>query len=503
MDLLFYLTLLFFILIFGSLDNNIDFDFWARLVVGKNFFQTGNILRNDFLSYGSTHEFIDHEWGSSVIFYIVQKLSGDVGIFIFKSLMIFATLYIIIRIIKLKKPYIKLNFLFFFFALQAISYNIFSTIRCQTFSFFFFALYIYILEKSKKNHRILWCLPVLNVVWANMHGGFSLGLILILIYALGEALNKKPCRCYFITFFISTLTTLINPYGIKYIYFIISALNLDRIYITEWQSAFFNDAYKHSLLKYKLFFFPCIILFCYSIIKRLKSVKLKEFYLKVDKTKYLIIIFCMLISLKSIRFHVFFVYAVLAFCYADFYEIFNKKLPEKIDNIKETIIFILISISLISHIYSYKFVNEVKPSQYPVFCIEFIKENNLKGNLFVNFHTGSYSVYKLYPNNHIFMDGRYEEVYDENLINEMADFFLAKNYKDFLNKYHTDILILDKRNYPIADILRKDTDWFSAYEDDNYALFLPSKYKNHKFKTNLKTKEQINKDKFQTNINWI
>ena len=54
----------------------------------------------------------------------------------------------------------------------------------------------------------------------------------------------------------------------------------------------------------------------------------------IDKTKYLIILFCLAISIKSLRCHPFLVYSLCIFCYVDFYNIFNKKLPEKIDNLK-------------------------------------------------------------------------------------------------------------------------------------------------------------------------
>ena len=95
-------------------------------------------------------------------------------------------MFIIIKIIKLEKSDAKLHFLFFFFAIQSISYNIFSTIRCQSFSFFFFVFYLYILKYAKKNnnYKILWTLPVLNIIWANLHGGFAIGLIMT-VYQFG------------------------------------------------------------------------------------------------------------------------------------------------------------------------------------------------------------------------------------------------------------------------------------------------------------------------------
>ena len=127
MDFIFYLTLALFILLFSSLDCGIDYDFWARLIVGKSFFQTGTLFNYDFYSYGTTHEFIDHEWGSSLVFYLIQNNFNDIGLFIFKSLIIFLTIFTIIKTIKLDNKDIKLHFLFFFFAIQAILYNIFLT----------------------------------------------------------------------------------------------------------------------------------------------------------------------------------------------------------------------------------------------------------------------------------------------------------------------------------------------------------------------------------------
>ena len=283
MDLLFYLTLGFFILLYGTLDINIDFDFFARLIVGKSFFQTNSLFNNEFYSYGTTHEFIDHEWGSSLIFYLLQNYLGDTGLFFAKSIIIFLTLFIIIKIIKLEKSDAKLHFLFFFFAIQSISYNIFSTIRCQSFSFFFFVFYLYILKYAKKNnnYKILWTLPVLNIIWANLHGGFAIGLILIFLFAVGEFLNKDKFKPYLVTLFVCLLTTLINPYGIEYIYFIFDALSLNRIHITEWQSAFFSKVFYFTLLKFKMFFISALFVFIYSIAKNIKKNGLIDFYQKI------------------------------------------------------------------------------------------------------------------------------------------------------------------------------------------------------------------------------
>ena len=338
-----------------------------------------------------------------------------------------------------------------------------------------------------------------------MHGGFVLGLALIAMFALGEFLNDKKSKeylYYLYAFLISLFSTLINPYGIEYISFIVDAFKLNRIHIIEWQSAFFNKLLKYNLIKFKLFFFPTIGIFLYSILKNIKKDSFEKFYKNIDKTKYIILFFVSIIALKALRCHVFFTLSVLVFCYKDFYSIFNKKLPLFVDKVKEVVLLILLGISAVAHIYDYQFVNLVKDSQYPIYAIEFIKINNLKGNVFVNFHNGSHAAYKLYPNNYLFMDGRYEEVYDNDLINKMGRAFRAINHQEFLKEFHHDILIVEKY-YPLSEELKSDENWFLAFEDDNYVLYLSKKYKKQKFKYPTKDKNYYNKTKFNTSINWL
>ena len=75
------------------------------------------------------------------------------------------------------------------------------------------------------------------------------------------------------------------------------------------------------------------------------------------------------------------------------------------------------------------------------------------------------------------MDGRYEEVYDVNLINEMRDLFLADN-DNLLKKYKTDFIIIEKF-YPLYNKLKSDKNYFLAYESEKFALFLKEKYKEY------------------------
>ncbi len=102
----------------------------------------------------------------------------------------------------------------------------------------------------------MWLLVPMLMVWANLHGGFLAGLGIIFLYGLGEALSRRPFFPYGGILALAGLATLINPYGLKYWSYMISAISLPRPEITEWISVwgayqrgvFFNEFLIFSLI---------------------------------------------------------------------------------------------------------------------------------------------------------------------------------------------------------------------------------------------------------------
>lgn len=520
MIIIFYISLFLYIATLSIAANIIDYDFWARLIVGKTFFQTGKLLNFDFQSFGPTRQWFDHEWGSSLIFYSILDKFGDKGIIFFKIIMIFIVYFIITKLILLrrkhsnqttKNPYkaATFNILFFILLIQATLDVVFVTVRCHLFTFLFFMLWFYALEKSRleKNYRILWIIPVTMIVWANIHGGCFTGLGLVALYTVGEFLNKKPIKPYIIVFFLSLCAMFINPYGIKYVYFLFHAITLKRPKITEWQSIF-SKLHMFSFFKYKIWAFCIALITGNYLFKKYKKLatgskfmeNIKVLYQNLDKTKAIILITMFLLSIKTLRLMPFFAFTATVFLYDDIYKSFNKKLSNKLNNIKEIFLFILI---LLSFTFTFKTQNiETSLSGYPYAEAEFLKINNLKGNLFANFHYGSFLAYKLYPNNFIFMDGRYEETYEPGLLDSLHTIYTEDNWKQELEKRHVDYIIIEKTYKELFDRLSNDKDWHIVMASKKFALFVRSDIK---LKNKKKPSEDFNhyqKEKWQTNIDW-
>ena len=152
------------------LSNIPDGDLWARLAVGSIFFQTGHVLRHDIFSYLPTKDlWIDHEWGSGVVFYGFAKYFGEYGIFILKALLIYFIFTVLLKTIRRRDSNRSPSVLFYVFLGYALFPGIGSLIRSQMFTYFFFVVWIYGLERVRmKERKILWVFPCTMLFWVNL-----------------------------------------------------------------------------------------------------------------------------------------------------------------------------------------------------------------------------------------------------------------------------------------------------------------------------------------------
>lgn len=500
--LTFYVIFFLFILAFSTTAVGYDVDLWARLIVGKNFVQTGHFLKQDFLSYTPTHTWYDHEWGSGVIFYLTQHFFHSAGLLILQSILIFLTFFFITKIVQLRgvKTTSAYNFLFYYFAYSAMSNILNIPIRCQLFSFLFFTIFLYILELARKDiNKPLFLIPAIMIFWNNMHGGCLSGIGLIAIYLVGEFLNKKPIKKYIFALLASIIVLPINPWGLSYVKFLLNAGTMQRKYVTEWWGAFC----KFNILHYLKFKFWTLFMFIPISILNIKRINSKEFYF--DKTAFLLLLTTFYLGVSHTKLIPFFVITAAVFFYDDFYTVFNsvtKNIFNKIAIYKDAVIYFLI---LVFSLFNISKIDKIIliSDQYPIQSVEFIKLNKIKGNVITNFGIGSFSAYKLYPQNKIYMDGRYEEVYPDYLMINLKDFFLAnKNWQETLQKFPADILIIDKY-YPIYNILKSKKNWKLVYDQDkNFGVFVKANIAKKNYKQPPTDINYYKKTLFNTKINF-
>ncbi len=458
-----YVLISFLCLLLACFSNDYDYDLFARLIVGEHFFSNGWITYQDFLSYTPTHLWYDHEWGASVIFYFFYKLFGAFGLILIQAILMFFTIFFIIKTQRLQKHAFPTSL--FLIAIFALFYNHLnpSIVRCHLFSFMFFSVFLYILEKNRKtSSNVVWLIPILIVIWNNIHGGVVSGLGMIFLYIVSAILTKSPIKKLLSILCISTILLCINPYGIDYLNFLFSANTMNRKYITEWWSVFST---RHIMYYFSSF---CIGTFTIGLALRKKT----------DITKLLLILTTTILGFLHVKLLSLTIITAFALYSNEMLILLNKSILKVLNKLS----YIIIPITILLIPLTFPNIPRVDITKFPVLETEFIKLNNIKGNIVTSFGLGSYVAYKLYPKNLIYMDGRYEEVYYNKEFETLLDYEIANpNWEDIWIKYPTDILMPVKTT-PAYNRILQHPDWKLVYEGEVCGVFLKRNQIKNKFK---------------------
>ena len=482
-----YFLLFLFCIFLAGCCKSYDYDLYARFIVGENFFEKGVFNYQDYLSYTPTHPWYDHEYGASLIYYLFFKWFGNIGLVIIQGLLLFFTEFFIIKTQQIQKHSYPVLLSISCLFLVLFAHQNPSLIRCHMFSFMFFAMFLYFLEKTRISYlkglpsKILWLVPLITVLWNNIHGGIVSGLGIIFVYMIGALITKQNWHIYFKVLVISTPLLMLNPYGPEYLYFLLSANTKTRSMITEWWDVF---APRHILYYYPLFY-TGLFGVLYALAKFWDKNKINIIkFLVLAVTLFLGTIHVKLLSLPLIT--------VFALYYNDILYIFNKKILK----ILEYLTYIAIIIAIFCIPLKHPAVARTDLNKFPVKEVEFVKINNIKGNILTEFGLGSYVSYKLYPDNLIYMDGRYEEVYEDKEFNNLMNFGKMENdWKAVIRDYPTEILLLEK-HIPIYKTIEKSINWVKIYEGNIGGVFIPKNKVKRKYKMPSNDIEYYRKNEF-------
>jgi hypothetical protein len=205
-----------------------DSDFWWHLKTGQYILENRALPVPDPFAFTTTgaapayagetitrHFNLTHEWLAQVLFYLVWRATGFGGVVLFRAglLVVFCALVGLIAWRRSGGSYLPLAA-----ACAAGGMAIpFALDRPHLFTFVLLACTIAILEFR----RWLWLLPPLFLLWANCHGGYFLGWVVLAAYsaeALWLVYRREPelgRRQLWIVGAVSVLVSGINPNGFR------------------------------------------------------------------------------------------------------------------------------------------------------------------------------------------------------------------------------------------------------------------------------------------------
>jgi hypothetical protein len=179
-----------FVLLFAvAVQPTIDPDMWWHLRTGEAILRDG-IPHHDLFSFTyPTNEWVTHEWLSQVAMWGLYKLGGFNGPIVFFAAVTTVTWWLV-YLLSEGKPYVAGMVV----AVAAKASQVVWGSRPQLFNLLLLAVFVFLLERRKAGSVGRWvyvALPAITLVWANLHSGYVLGIVVLATYLVGEYLERR------------------------------------------------------------------------------------------------------------------------------------------------------------------------------------------------------------------------------------------------------------------------------------------------------------------------
>lgn len=264
---------LFLVLLSNSKLAGEDDLFWY-LSTGRYIVETGSFPSQDVFGFTTTGSaWIPFEWGWDVINYGLFQAGEYFALNIFSTLVILLIFYLIYRLMQKLNAGTALSVLFM--VILALGMMTRFTVKPHLISYLALVILLGVMITyrylNRENYKILYFIPLIFVVWVNMHMGVLAGFMMLGLYFAAEllgtlfpkyfsrdsarALKARELARLFIIIVISMLATLINPHGaatFEYAFHIVSMQQLNTIY--EWRSPF-SAEYLTAFSNFVYYFF--------------------------------------------------------------------------------------------------------------------------------------------------------------------------------------------------------------------------------------------------------
>ncbi len=475
-----FLIVLFSGIFYISLKPIADPDFWWHLRTGQLIDQTQEIPRVDPFSFtANAKQWVTHEWLSEFFIFKSFKLGGyGLLIFIFSGIITASFLFTYLRCPKESKPYIA----GFMLLLGAITSEPLWGVRPQIFTLFFTSIFLYLLDRYRRNgnFRTLIPIPMITVLWVNLHAGYIIGIAIEVIYIIGYLLEtvilryrrkenidvviQKSLWILFSVLITSVLATLLNPTGFRILTYPFQTLTDSAMqsYILEWFSPDF-----HQVI-WQPFAVTILVLISLGMIGNHP----------ISITKILLTLVFLYAALRSMRHIPLFSIVVIPILAEQFNYLikirFDAQTPSRLFRwIAPLLISAMAVVMVLTFIRVTNNQQKSEAETFPKAGVDWIMENKPKANIFNSYTWGGYIIWRLYPEYLVYIDGR-ADLYGEIFVSNYAGIYFTKpGWEEKLNQENIRIVFVESDSM-LADALRQSSTWKKLFEDNISVIF--SKY---------------------------
>jgi Flp pilus assembly protein TadD len=461
-------------------------DVWWHLKTGEIVLSEGSIPRTDPFTYtAADRTWITHEWLAGVLFFVLHRLGGADLLVVFKALL--AALAVALGAgaglvgprARERLPALALGALLAgpLLALRAF-------VRPHMLTAVFIGLTLVALRLEATTGRRAWrfALVPLFLLWANLHSGFVLGLGVIALYWLGEALARRFGRAAYRsaarwrarvgTLAIVFLATLINPHHID-------------AFLYPWR-LFARAEVRESILELRHVFHPAYqgalflkVLLAVGLVLLVLIVRSRR---RLDWALLLPGLVFGALCLRSVRglseFAV--LIPVLVGVHGDW--LGKRRVVAKVTSL--TVILLAVTGSAAAHRWGVPMGGDerrgiglgVNPAGVPDAAASFLLETESTGRVFNILGFGAYFIYTLWPDREVYVDGRLD-IYEPGFLRSYGRLMrTAEGWDEACERYGITMAAVNYRasvagRGGLRERLRTDPDWVCVFFSDTALIY--------------------------------
>lgn len=440
-----------------------DADMWWHLRAGQVMWEQKIILLRDIFSYTRYGApWINAFWLSDILLYLLYDKGGYLALASFVALLGALTFYLVSNHLK-GHPFVNL----FLLVLAAITAAPIWGPRPQLLSFFLAALLDFWLLGSPRRG---WLLMPFFALWANLHGGWIWGFLLLAAHIAGlfvqaffqfEARSALRRQAFHLLGW-STLSALaigLNPNGLSLWQLPFQQVDVS-LQIQEWLSPDFHRVDFHPLL-----WMVFLLLLTAPFAK--KPLHWPQLF------KALGFLYLTFVAQRTIA-----LFAITAApLLSEWMQAFIETLPRQESRARQSLnprltallnatLVLALSLGVLGNLYLLSRPAQVEEN-YPLAAVEWVQANRPQGRMFNSYNWGGYLLWTL-PDHPVFIDGR-ADLYGDDLIQQWHDVVNAnENAQAILAEWNAEWVFLEP-GWPVITLL-KNNDWHVLYEDDRAVI---------------------------------
>ncbi|TAL15789.1 hypothetical protein EPN96_11570 [bacterium] len=440
-----------------------DPDFFFHLKIGQIILDTTSLPDTNTLSaHFADYPWKNPSWLFQAILALIFNKTGWLGISLLKISLASALGAVVYRGSREAGAPSATALMISLFSLTVMRFAF--TERPHFFSMIFFGLTVLLAERLRKGERglVFWALPVLFVIWTNIHFMNNFGLYYLLMVPLAEAsqalAGKKPVpessRILFLAFAASFLASFVNPEGVYYLGYVWGRDHLEVS--TMFNLGDLQWSYLDSHPNFYGLLLLAAAIFTVSGKNRDWPVAAAAFFF-----------ICLGVRYRRALPEAVIISAILL----------AKSWPgasgRRIYRYGVSILGILFVSSTVFAVryddnYPYRTGSGLNGEIYPVYAVDFVSENRLPAAIFNEFGVGGYVAWKLYPDYGVLQDGRIH-AYPPEFLREFNNAYLEKRWPEFLDKYGINTGVIATR---FAPMVFPEDGWATVFWDGTFSVLL-------------------------------